>query len=167
MAERKRTPAIERFLAKVDKDGPVPEHRPDLGPCWRWKASTARNGYALFHSPEARHAHRWSYMHFVGPIPDGAELDHLCRNRSCSRPEHLEPVTHLVNLRRGRSFVNQQRLITHCPKGHAYDEQNTYLYRGMRMCRACRAEHTHKKDLERKALREQERVASQAVERCA
>ena len=101
----------------------------DLGyatACWQWqgafvngygKASIWSNGKSL----KVR-AHRLAYEAFVGPIPDGLELDHLCRQRPCCNPEHLEPVTHLENLRRGKPVH-----VTHCPRGHAYNAENTRL----------------------------------------
>lgn len=94
----------ERFWAKVDKDGPVPERRPELGPCWLWTASKLRHGYGNFAwSPEEHcmQAHRASWRLTRGPIPDRLVIDHLCEVHACVRPEHLEPVTQLVNVRRG------------------------------------------------------------------
>lgn len=77
-------------------------------------------------------AHRWSYMHHVGPIPDGFDIDHLCRNRACVHPDHLEAVTRAENIRRAAA------LITACPQGHAYDAENTVVNaKGHRKCRAC------------------------------
>ena len=77
--------------------------------------------------------HRFAYTHFVGPIPEGLQIDHLCRNRKCWNPNHLEPVTQAENARRG--FWS---LKTHCNRGHAYDEENTYVNpSGHRVCRAC------------------------------
>jgi len=80
--------------------------------------------------------HRLAYALLRGAIPHGMELDHLCRNRACCNPWHLEPVTHKENLRRGIYRWN----LTHCPAGHAYEERNTYRTpRGHRRCRKCRA----------------------------
>lgn len=91
------------FWAKVDKHGPVPAHRPDLGPCWVWTAARHGKGYGMFSVDRKRkvRAHRFAYEMMVGPIPEGLDLDHLCRNRACVNPEHLEPVTRSVNLKRG------------------------------------------------------------------
>lgn len=128
------TPA-ERFWAKVDKGGPTPTHRPDLGPCWLWTAHTNGKGYGRFTVTTKKLilAYRWAWEDANGPVPEGLELDHLCRTRLCVRPSHLEAVTHEINARRGRAF------ITHCPQGHPYDDTNTYnrLGRPNRQCRIC------------------------------
>lgn len=98
---KKRVPTPpERFWAKVDKDGPVPQHASDLGPCWVWTAYRNPGGYGCF---DHGLAHRWSYMEANGPLPeDRPELDHLCRNPACVRPSHLEPVTGRINCNRTR-----------------------------------------------------------------
>lgn len=133
----------DSFWAKVDKHGPTPIARPDLGPCWVWTARIQPNGYGKWMAPHSwaqrsRYPHLVTYADAVGPIPKGLELDHLCRVRACCNPSHLEPVTHAVNRARG---LNGMTLRTHCPSGHAYDEANTYLARtakGLaRHCRAC------------------------------
>lgn len=79
--------------------------------------------------------HRLSYERNVGPIPDGMVVDHVCRNRTCINPDHLQLLTMPQN-----SGRNAWSLKTHCPQGHPYDEQNTYWYPGEgrhRQCRAC------------------------------
>jgi hypothetical protein len=82
--------------------------------------------------------HRVSYEAFKGPIPDGLTIDHLCRNRACVNPEHLEPVTMRVNCLRGESPAAVHARKTHCPKGHEYSAENTYRHKGNhRMCKLC------------------------------
>lgn len=82
-------------------------------------------------------AHRLAYEHYVGPIPEGLELDHLCRNRKCCNHNHLEPVTRRENLLRGDTLPASQVRRTHCPKGHEYTQINTRLHRRKRQCIAC------------------------------
>jgi hypothetical protein len=130
----------ERFWSKVDKNGPIPAHRPELGPCWLWTARISTGGYGAFQigkRPISAHVAAWELVH--GPIPTGVERDHLCRVRRCVRPDHLEPVTHQENVLRGEGIAARQAQRTHCPKGHPYDAENTRIYRGRRFCRACAA----------------------------
>jgi hypothetical protein len=83
-------------------------------------------------------AHRVAYQEFVGPIPDGYVIDHLCRNPPCCNPAHLEAVPFRVNLRRGLHGREMRGTVTHCPSGHPYDERNTYISpKGLRNCRKC------------------------------
>lgn len=81
--------------------------------------------------------HRYSYERAEGPVPAGLELDHLCRVRSCVNPEHLEPVTHRENMRRGSGWSGRHAQKAMCKSGHPFDEANTYWRRGGRACRAC------------------------------
>ena len=106
--------------------------------CWLWQASCTTNGYgkASFNGKQ-RPAHRVFYEQLVGAIPEGLDLDHLCRIRNCVNPDHLEPVTRSENLRRGEVGGWWQAQKTHCPQGHPYDEANTCHSGGKRHCRTC------------------------------
>ena len=93
-----RTPLAERFWPKVDKNGPVPVHQPDLGPCWLWTGCTQRYGKIKTGGKKGTaYAHRLSYEWAHGPVPAGLELDHLCDTTRCVNPAHLEAVTHSEN----------------------------------------------------------------------
>lgn len=139
-------PPSERFWKKVNKNGPIPENRPDLGPCWVW-TDALTHGYGNFYvsfekgrAVERTHAHRFSYIQISGPIPEGLDLDHLCRNRACVNPTHLEPVTRRENLLRGDTIVAAHAKQTHCKHGHEFTPDNTrkpsYRLRG-RLCKEC------------------------------
>lgn len=135
---------LKRFLAKADLD--------DGGRCWIWHACLCSEGYGNFGigsrtdgSRRTVRAHRFSYEHFVGPIPDELEIDHLCRNRACINPWHLEPVTSKVNTLRGDTQARRNAQKTHCPAGHPYNEENTrYSKDGSRSCRLCAIDRHHK-----------------------
>ncbi len=128
------------FFKKVNKNGPIPANRPELGPCWIWVGKLDRNGYGKFRG-DGRDvfAHRWAYEFERESLPerkapDFLGLDHLCRNPACVNPSHLELVSHTVNLRRGESNNAKK---THCPKGHPYDDANTLKTKCGRKCREC------------------------------
>ena len=107
--------------------------------CWEWTARRFSNGYGQFwDGARNRLAHRWSYEHHVGSIPDDLCLDHLCRNRACVNPEHLEPVTLGEHLRRGDTITARRAAQTHCIHGHALSGNNLIRRRnGTRHCREC------------------------------
>lgn len=121
----------ERFWSKVDKDGP--------GGCWVWMAGRSAQGYGRFWiDGDTRAAYRVAYEVLVGPVPDGLQLDHLCRNRACVNPGHLEPVTVVTNVMRGVSFAAENARKTACLRGHEFTAENTYIdRRGRRLCREC------------------------------
>lgn len=116
--------------------------RADVG-CWDWLASQTTAGYGQFYlDGRPRPAHRVVYELLVGSVPEGLELDHLCANRDCVNPDHLEPVLHVENMRRSWFYTgaaHHQSAKTHCKQGHPYDEENTYVYAesGWRGCRTC------------------------------
>ena len=114
-----------------------------IGECWLYAGHITEYGYGRFYSVingkrKDILAHVAMYEALVEEIPEGMELDHLCRVRSCINPKHLEPVTHLENVRRGEAG-KRERARTHCPRGHIYSETNTYLYskKLYRHCRKC------------------------------
>lgn len=148
--------------------------------CWVWTASLRRSGYGRYgNKANQRAAHRVSYEAMVGPIPDGMQIDHLCRVPNCVNPAHLEPVTHLENVRRAiaartspeevaRTLALQESLAlaasgaganslkTHCPKGHEYTGDNLYVRPGR--CREC---NTCRRDIARQHMAELRRSRKQ------
>jgi hypothetical protein len=117
----------ERFWSKVDRRG--------AGECWEWLACRS-DGYGQFYPyhSTAVLAHRYSYELLVGPIPDGLQLDHLCRNRACVNPAHLEPVTQRVNILRGYGRGAIQARQTTCSQGHPFDKVTRQGRRGCAKC---------------------------------
>jgi hypothetical protein len=121
-----------RFLAKTAPD-------PETG-CWSWTAYLMPNGYGQFGiGRKVFCAHRVAYEMFVGPIPAGLQIDHLCRNRRCVNPAHMEPVTQRENIMRGEGISAKCAVKTHCLRGHEFDSLNTYRRpNGSRECLTCR-----------------------------
>jgi hypothetical protein len=123
--------------------------------CWLWTKNRCKQGYGqVFWAGRQAKAHRVAYELTKGPVPAGLELDHLCRNRACVRPDHLDPVTHRVNVLRGEGVAARRARRTHCPQGHPYDEKNTYRFGRQRMCRACHLVHTRAHKARTKAAQE-------------
>ena len=135
-----------RFWAKVNKDGPLWNGTP----CWPWLGKPDYLGYGRFWSKICIKAHRFAYELLIGPIPKGLEIDHLCRNRACVNPYHMEPVTHHENILRGETGQNFATK-TYCPRGHPYDKGNTLVYKGSRFCRECK-KYIYRKTKGRKAI---------------
>lgn len=122
--------------------------------CWMWTGASHNQGYGQFGKPSVL-AHRLVYEMLIGPLADDTTLDHLCHpidgscpggracpHRRCVNPAHLEPVTLATNVLRGLSPPAVNARKTHCPKGHPYDDVNTYFNptTGWRLCRSCIAE---------------------------
>lgn len=108
--------------------------------CWEWQGYLVK-GYAYTRSPfdmKSTRMHRLTYEVFKKPIDEQMVLDHLCRDRKCLNPDHLEEVTLVENVMRGESQHAKNARKTHCKHGHSFSEENTYRYQGKRMCRACR-----------------------------
>jgi hypothetical protein len=108
--------------------------------CLLWTGGTAKFGYGRVSvNGYPQHVHQVMYEMFVGPVPDGLELDHLCRVPRCASPAHLEAVTHKVNMLRSQTPAAANATKTHCDRGHEYDLLNTYFAPGTghRQCRAC------------------------------
>lgn len=112
--------------------------------CWNWLLSKDRTGYGFVSiKSKTKYAHRVAFETFVGEIPAGMDLDHLCRNRSCVNPKHLEPVTRKENVRRGAGLGGVLREVpSHCRHGHLLSKENTYSWRGdkARRCKVCNRE---------------------------
>lgn len=140
---------IIRFTKKDEKSG-----------CLVWSGCVDKDGYGKvrvnLNGKLVFLAHRMAYIHFVGEIPDGMELDHKCRNRSCVNHEHLEPVTHIENVNRGvyprETHANYRK--THCKNGHEFTDINTRIevWNGIRMrkCRICDKAKNERSNLKRK-----------------
>jgi hypothetical protein len=150
------TDVTQRFLAKVAIAGE--------DECWPWMATLINSGYGRFwFEGRTQLAHRVSYILFVGPIPDDMTLDHTCHNedpscaggptcqhRRCVNPTHVEPVTSLVNVMRGKTIPAINAAKTHCVNGHEFTPRNTIVYtdrfdRPFRYCLACEHERSLKR----------------------
>jgi hypothetical protein len=109
-------------------------------PCWIWLGAKVTGGYGMATVRyRTRMVHKLFYERANGPVASGLELDHLCRDRACVNPAHLEPVTSRVNILRGEGLSAKNARKTHCSYGHEYTPENTYLRPdGARQCRACR-----------------------------
>jgi hypothetical protein len=122
-------------------DSILKEVRAGDNDCWLWNKSVRKDGYGTFYANgKQNYAHRFSYEFFIGAIPQGLHLDHLCRVRNCVNPKHLEPVTQWENTHRA-ALANEKK---NCPQGHPFDEINTYLYRGGKKCKICKLASTRK-----------------------
>lgn len=119
----------EKFLSRIEIN--------EMG-CWIWKAGKTSCGYGAFYENGKQIAsHRYSYTKAKGGIPEKMDIDHLCRNRACCNPEHLEAVTRKANLERGLTLIAGNLLKTHCPRGHEYSKDNLIKSKKNRDCRIC------------------------------
>ena len=118
-----------RFWGKVNK----------TDSCWEWIACINSHGYGAFSlNGKSELSHRLSYENKYEKIPEGLDLDHLCRNRKCVNPDHLEAVTRQTNLLRGDTICAKNKQKTHCSEGHEFTTENTYIRsNGSRKCRSC------------------------------
>ena len=138
MEETNRKNTIEALLERLDQ----------TGECWLWTDKIRKDGYvSMWFYGKKTNLHRIMYEHFVGPIPEGLHIDHLCRVRHCCNPEHLEAVTQEENIRRSLQY-NANLLKTHCDNGHEFTEENTYRYGNQRVCKECRLHRGKKRRLE-------------------
>jgi hypothetical protein len=142
---------VTKYLEKLERLPEKIRERIELtSTCWNWSGAPNCNGYGRRGISKKKEllAHRLMYELLVGPIPPGLTLDHICRNRMCVNPAHLEPVTNKVNILRGESPAAKNARKTHCPKGHLFDETNTLWERQRsgalgRKCKTCKYEYHH------------------------
>jgi len=125
----KKQPLIDNLLS----------HKCIVNSCWEHKNNSNGDGYvAIEHLGQRKLVHRVAYEHFIGPIPEGLEIDHLCRNRRCFNPQHLEAVTKKENVMRGIGACALHARKTQCKQGHPYDDSNTLRRaNGQRWCKIC------------------------------
>lgn len=136
----------ERFESKIARSE---------GGCWEWTAARFQSGYgAIRIEGQTRLAHRISHELYIGPIPEGLGIDHLCKNRGCVRPSHIEAVPQRVNLARGDHPAAIVRRTNVCGHGHALTPENTYITpAGWRRCRECCRRHGRELRQRRRAAR--------------
>lgn len=163
-AKGRRVPAVMRIWAKVVQDG---------NGCWTFTGALSHAGYGQIGTGRRgeparnRHTHRVMYEEVFGPVPDGLDLDHLCRNRACCNPWHLEPVSTRVNVLRGVGFAARHARQTHCVNGHPFDEANTYRFsipeKGIVSGRSCRRCHAIREAKRRARLRQRQAAIAHAA----
>jgi len=113
--------------------------------CWNWQANRNHKGYGQYKiDGKTVKAHRFAFEVNRGKIPDGLQLDHLCRNRACVNPEHMEIVTSRENTMRGFGFTSLLAKRTHCKNGHEFTPENTRMRKSARVCRICQRNYRNK-----------------------
>lgn len=148
MTQDERYPHHGTAMQRIESRRVI-EDRGYITPCWIYTGARSRYGYGkVWVGSKADGTNRMVSVHIVvwenthGRVPEGMELDHLCRQPPCHNPDHLEPVTHRENLLRGEGIAAKHAATTHCTQGHEYTPENTYWRRRAnggrsRRCRAC------------------------------
>lgn len=128
----------KRFIKKVEKL---------KSGCWEWQGGKTSKGYGQFTYKNGGRAHRYSYEYFVGKIPKNLTIDHLCKNKTCVNPKHLEAVSMRENVLRSDGISARNAKKTVCIRGHEFTKENTYLRKlkkvalKVRVCIECKREH--------------------------
>ncbi len=148
MRGRREMKVLSKILKKytVDKNG-----------CWNWAGYTTESGYGRFRRKKKNIlSHRYFYKFFVGEIPEGLDIDHLCFNRRCINPKHLEAVTRSENNR--RAWARKIKNTPNCPHGHPYSGKNLYIgfdkkrNQKRRVCKICVKNSLYKSKLKKEKL---------------
>lgn len=150
MTRGRKEPVLDRVLSRCEVD---------TNGCWIFTGARRPNGYGVVGvaTGQIDATHRVTYRHFIAEPPEGLDLDHLCRNRACCNPWHLEPVTRLVNANRGlraKGYLDPQ-----CRRGHDYTPETTGTNSKGRVCLICARDQQDRKNARRRAAR-QEAVAA-------
>ena len=125
----RKIPVWARIMQRIEEDS---------AGCWNWVGHKNIDGYGIISIKDRpKYAHRIAYEEFVGPVDDGKFIDHICRNRICVNPEHMESVTSRENTLRGVGITAMNAKKTHCPSGHEYSKKNTRRYGNERYCKEC------------------------------
>ena len=130
---------LEDFWRFASAAGPLPSVCPQLGRCWKWKGAINSHGYGTMRlNGKSVGAHQIAYKLQRGEVPVGLELDHICRNRACVNPYHLEAVSPKINKLRGAGIASINHNKTHCKHGHPFSGDNLMLRKNRgRDCRTC------------------------------